>query len=183
MTLLSAALAALVSPWFLLLTGFVGVSQWLFVLVGACPASLVLRRLFSLQSVCTPDRRHTHEHHRRPRRRRARQAERAASQVGPIGRLGRYTATHFRTVLIGWALVAVVLGFFAPKVETALSGAGWEASGSQSVQARKLVERDFAGLGSYGLMTVVYSPTETVGSPAFRSAIARVEQTLRADAP
>ena len=70
--------------------------------------------------------------------------------VGPIGRLGRYTATHFRTVLIGWALVAVVLGFFAPRVETALSGAGWEASGSQSVQARKLVEKDFAGLGSYG---------------------------------
>jgi len=50
-TLLSVALAALVSPWFLLLAGFVGVSQWLYVLVGACPASLVLRRLFSLQSV------------------------------------------------------------------------------------------------------------------------------------
>lgn len=54
MTLLSAALAALVSPWFLLLTAFVGVSQWLYVLVGACPASLVLRRLFSLQSVIYP---------------------------------------------------------------------------------------------------------------------------------
>ncbi len=102
-------------------------------------------------------------------------------RVGPIGRLGRYTATHFRTVLAGWLLVAVVLGFFAPRVEKALSGAGWEASGSQSVQARKLVERDFAGLGSYGLMTVVYSPTQTAASPAFRSAIAQVEQTLRAD--
>ena len=99
--------------------------------------------------------------------------------VGPIGRLGRYTATHFRTVLLGWLVVAVVLGFFAPRVETALSGAGWEASGSQSVQARKLVERNFAGLGSYGLMTVVYSPTQTVGSSAFRSAIARVEETLK----
>jgi len=103
------------------------------------------------------------------------------TQVGPIGRLGRYTATHFRTVLVGWLLVALVLGFFAPRVEKALSGAGWEASGSQSVQARKLVERDFAGLGSYGLMTVVYSPTQTVASPTFRSAIARVEQALRAD--
>jgi len=101
--------------------------------------------------------------------------------VGPIGRLGRYTATHFRTVLIGWAVVAIVLGFFAPKVETALSGAGWEASGSQSVQARKLVEKNFAGLGSYGLMTVVYSPTETVNAPAFHSAIVRVEETLRAN--
>jgi hypothetical protein len=45
MTLLSAALAALVSPWFLLLTAFVGVNQWLFVTVGACPASIVLKRV------------------------------------------------------------------------------------------------------------------------------------------
>ncbi len=105
---------------------------------------------------------------------------RATVHVGPIGRLGRYTATHFRRVLVAWIVLALVLGFFAPRVESALSGAGWEASGSQSVQARKLVEKDFAGLGSYGLMTVVYSPTETVSSPMFRSAISRVEATLRA---
>ena len=43
-TLVSAALAALVSPWFLLLTAFVGINQWLFVTVRNCPASLVLRR-------------------------------------------------------------------------------------------------------------------------------------------
>ena len=45
MTLLSALLAALVSPWFLLLTAFVGINQWLYVTLRACPASLVLRRL------------------------------------------------------------------------------------------------------------------------------------------
>ena len=49
-TLLSAALAALVSPWFLLLTAFVGVNQWLYVAAGACPASLVLTRLFGLRA-------------------------------------------------------------------------------------------------------------------------------------
>jgi hypothetical protein len=49
-TLLSAALAALVSPWFLLLTAFVGINQWLFVAAGACPASLVLTRLFGLRA-------------------------------------------------------------------------------------------------------------------------------------
>ena len=43
-TLASVALVVLVSPWFLLLTAFVGVNQWLYVLVGACPASLVLKR-------------------------------------------------------------------------------------------------------------------------------------------
>lgn len=50
MTLLSALLAAVVSPWFLLLTAFVGVNQWLFVAFGACPASLVLGRVFGLKS-------------------------------------------------------------------------------------------------------------------------------------
>ncbi|HEV7175004.1 MAG TPA: MMPL family transporter, partial [Solirubrobacteraceae bacterium] len=102
-------------------------------------------------------------------------------RVGPIGRLGRYTATHLRVVLIAWLLVAVVLGFFAPRVENALSGAGWETTGSQSVQARKLINRNFHGLSSYGLMTVISSPTKTVRDPSFRAAIAGVERTLHAD--
>ena len=50
-TLASVLLVALVSPWFLLLTAFVGVNQWLYVLVGACPASLILKRAFGLRSV------------------------------------------------------------------------------------------------------------------------------------
>jgi len=44
MTLLAVVLAATVSPWFLLLAAFVGVNQWLYVALGACPASLVLAR-------------------------------------------------------------------------------------------------------------------------------------------
>ena len=101
--------------------------------------------------------------------------------VGAIGRLGHYTATHFRAVLTAWLLIAVVLGFFAPRVETALSGAGWETTGSPSVQARQLIDRNFRGLSSYGLMTVVYSPTRTVSSPAFQATLSNVERTLRAD--
>ncbi|MEQ1699152.1 MAG: DUF2892 domain-containing protein [Ilumatobacteraceae bacterium] len=52
MSLLSALLAAVVSPWFLLLTAFVGVNQWLYVTFRACPASLVLAR-FGVRSQCT----------------------------------------------------------------------------------------------------------------------------------
>jgi len=54
MTLLSLAPAVLVSQWFLLLTAIVGINQWLFVLFGACPASVVLQRFFSLRSVVYP---------------------------------------------------------------------------------------------------------------------------------
>ena len=48
-TLASVVLAAAVSPWFLVLTAFVGVSLWAFVLAGDCPASLVLRRFTRLR--------------------------------------------------------------------------------------------------------------------------------------
>jgi RND superfamily putative drug exporter len=104
-----------------------------------------------------------------------------AVNVGPIGRLGRYTATHFKVVLIGWVVLALALGFFAPRVETALSGAGWETTGSQSVTARQLINQNFHGLSGYALMTVVYSPTKTVSDPAFQRALANVERTLKAD--
>lgn len=46
--LASAALAALVSPWFLLLTAFAGLNQLLYAAVGACPAAVVLRRACGL---------------------------------------------------------------------------------------------------------------------------------------
>lgn len=51
MTLVSALLAALVSPWFLLLTAFVGVNQWMYVTLRGCPASLVLKR-FGIKAQC-----------------------------------------------------------------------------------------------------------------------------------
>ena len=101
--------------------------------------------------------------------------------VGPLGRLGRFTADHVRIVALSWTIVAIVLGAFAPKVETALSGAGWQANGSESVQARALIQANFAGLSSSALMVVVHSPNETSSAPAFRQTIARVESILRAD--
>jgi hypothetical protein len=52
-TLASALLAALVSPWFLLLTIFVGVNQWLFVALGGCPASLLLERIVGIERGCS----------------------------------------------------------------------------------------------------------------------------------
>jgi len=52
LTLTSAALAALVSPWFLLLAAFVGLNQWLFAGVGACPASIALERVLGVERGC-----------------------------------------------------------------------------------------------------------------------------------
>src|SRR5690349_3607914 len=98
--------------------------------------------------------------------------------TGPIGRLGRYAAEHRRRVFASWAVVAVGLGLLAPRVETALSGAGWQASGSESVRARQQIDRAFAGGGAYSLQVAVHSPRLTVSSPRFRRTIARTERTL-----
>ena len=100
---------------------------------------------------------------------------------GPLGRLGRWTATHFKIVALGWAVVALGLGFFAPKVEHALSGAGWEATGSESLQVRETVDREFGGQSSSALMVVLHSATETTADPAFKAAIAGAQRTLAAD--
>jgi len=99
--------------------------------------------------------------------------------VGPLGRLGRWTATHGRLVALAWVVVALPLAVLAPRVEDALSGAGWEASGSESVAARAVVEREFDGLSSSSLMVVLNSDTLRAGDPAFQQAIGAVEGLLR----
>ena len=103
------------------------------------------------------------------------------SRVGPIGRLGWFTASHVRAVVLTWVGIAVVFGAFAPRVETALSGAGWQANGSQSVRARSLIQSHFAGRSSSALMVVIHAPQQTPSSAPFRDTIARVQHILRAD--
>ena len=78
-------------------------------------------------------------------------------------------------------MIALGLGFLAPRVEKALSGAGWETSGSQSVQARHLINQNFNGLSSYSLMVVVHSPSATVGERNFQATLGAIERRLRAD--
>jgi hypothetical protein len=51
-TVTAAVLSAFVNPWFLLLVAFTGINQWLFVVAGDCPASLVLRRVAGLEGRC-----------------------------------------------------------------------------------------------------------------------------------
>ena len=99
--------------------------------------------------------------------------------VGPLGRLGRWTATHFRAVALTWVLIAVAAGVFAPRVEHALSGAGWEATGSESVAARGLADRGFAGLSSSSLMVVVHARDAKLGDVSFDRAVRRTEGILR----
>jgi RND superfamily putative drug exporter len=101
------------------------------------------------------------------------------SHLGLLGRLGRWTATHLRAVLAIWLVIAVALGAFAPRAEKALSGAGWEVTGSESARARQLIDQNFDGLSSYALMVVIHSSDKRLSDPLFRATLARAERELR----
>jgi len=99
---------------------------------------------------------------------------------GLLGKLGQWSAVHKRTVVLTWLLVVIVLGIFAPNVEKSLSGAGWQADGSQSVAVRLLAQRDFGGQASSAIEVVVHSTTALTGQ-AGASTIHNIEKMLRSD--
>ncbi len=105
-----------------------------------------------------------------------------ASRPGPFARLGRWAATHFRRVLIAWLLVLLGFGIFAVHVENALAGAGWQASNSQSVAARAIIEKDFSGLGATALQVVVVDHHGPIASdPRAQAVVVKATNVLRSD--
>jgi RND superfamily putative drug exporter len=101
---------------------------------------------------------------------------------GAFARLGRWTATHLGIVVASWFVVLVIFGAFAPTVETALAGAGWQDSTSQSVQARNIIQRDFGGLGAAALDVVIVDHNGPIATDArAQAAIAKAAGMLRSD--
>src|SRR5665213_828238 len=105
-----------------------------------------------------------------------------AGHPRPFARLGAWAATHFRRVLIAWLLVLLVFGFFAVRVESALAGAGWQASNSQSVAARAIIQKDFSGLGATGLQVVIVDHHGPIASdPQAQGVVTKAASVLRSD--
>jgi RND superfamily putative drug exporter len=81
-------------------------------------------------------------------------------------------------VTVAWVLIVVGLGVFAPSVEKNLSGAGWQADGSQSVAVRELAQDHFGGNASHAIQVVVHSTDGPVTEGAGKSVLAEVTHTL-----
>lgn len=85
-------------------------------------------------------------------------------------------------MLVLWLLVLAVFGAFAPTVGSALSGAGWQDSGSQSVAARAVIAKNFHGLGATALQVVVHDGARSIANdPAAQRIVGKVEALLKAD--
>jgi putative drug exporter of the RND superfamily len=100
---------------------------------------------------------------------------------GPLGRLGVAVTRHARLTTVIWLLVIVGLGAFAPRVEAQLSGAGWQADGSESVAARQLAQDHFGGNASSAIQVVVHSTDGPVTQGAGKQVIARATKILQQD--
>ncbi|MEO5663334.1 MAG: MMPL family transporter, partial [Nocardioides sp.] len=100
---------------------------------------------------------------------------------GPLGRLGVAVTRHARLTTVVWMLVIVGLGAFAPRVEAELSGAGWQADGSESVAARELAQEHFGGNASTAIQVVVHSTDGPLTSASGKQLIARATTMLEAD--
>ncbi len=99
----------------------------------------------------------------------------------PLARLGRWAHRSRRYVIVAWAILAVGLGVFAPKLEHALSGAMWEVNGSDSLAARQIVDEQFGGLSSQSAVVVIHGVQTGIDDPAFQQAIADATAVLDAE--
>jgi RND superfamily putative drug exporter len=106
-----------------------------------------------------------------------------AFHPGTLGRLGGWVTDHGRLVTVVWLLLIAGLGMFAPQVEHNLSGAGWQASGSESVAARELAREHFGGNASSAIQVVVHSEdgpvTEGRGAEVLAEVTALLEDEPR----
>ena len=109
------------------------------------------------------------------------QADGDTSAAGPLGRLGLWVTAHARIVTIGWLLLVIGLGIFAPKVEHNLSGAGWQADGSESVATRELAREHFGGNASSAIQVVVHSEDGPVTEGRGADVLAAVTASLEAE--
>lgn len=100
---------------------------------------------------------------------------------GPLGRLGVWVSHHTRMTALVWLLVIVGLGAFAPKVEAELSGAGWQADGSESVAVREFAQEHFGGNASSAIQVVVHSNDGPVTSGAGKEILAEATAILNED--
>ncbi|MGD9960996.1 MMPL family transporter [Nocardioides sp.] len=100
---------------------------------------------------------------------------------GPLGRLGVWVSDHAKLTTAVWLLLIVGLGIFAPRVESELSGAGWQANGSDSVTARELAQEHFGGNASTAIQVVVTSTDGPVTEGSGKAVLAEATAMLEAD--
>ncbi|MFN8018724.1 MAG: MMPL family transporter [Acidimicrobiales bacterium] len=82
-----------------------------------------------------------------------------------FARLARFSARRRKGVMIVWLVATIVAAPLALTLTSSLSGAGWEAQGSPSVQVRNELRQDFPQVGAEAAVVVYHQATPISSSP------------------
>jgi RND superfamily putative drug exporter len=83
-----------------------------------------------------------------------------------FARLARFSARRRRRVMFTWLLVTLVAAPLALTLNSAMSGAGWEAQGSTAQKVRDELRRDFPALGAEAAVVAYRQETPIATDPA-----------------
>jgi RND superfamily putative drug exporter len=100
---------------------------------------------------------------------------------GAFAFLSRITTRHPWKVVAAWAFVMAAAAPFAMQFEDTLSGAGWDVAGSDSRQARQLIERELPQTFPQNLVAVYHSDDRTVDDPGYAGAVDASLSRVQAD--
>jgi RND superfamily putative drug exporter len=99
----------------------------------------------------------------------------------PLARLGVWSHRHRLAIVVAWATLAIGLGVFAARLEHALSGAMWEVNGSDSLEAREVIDREFGGFSSQSAVVVIHSDEATFADQAFQQVVSEAVELLASE--
>jgi RND superfamily putative drug exporter len=82
---------------------------------------------------------------------------------GPLASIAKFSVARKKTVMLIWLVVVLAAAPLAISLTKALSGAGWEAQGSEAQIVRDELRKNFPQLGAEAAMIVVHQ-NETVST-------------------
>jgi RND superfamily putative drug exporter len=83
-----------------------------------------------------------------------------------FARLARFSARRRRRVMLTWLVVTLLAAPLALTLNSAMSGAGWEAQGSTAQKVRDELRRDFPALGAEAAVVAYHQETPIAADPS-----------------
>lgn len=84
---------------------------------------------------------------------------------GPLASIARFSVAKKKSVMLLWAILTIAAGPLAISLTSALSGAGWDAQGSEAQIVRNELRSQFPQVGAEAAMIVVQQDQSVQTSP------------------
>jgi RND superfamily putative drug exporter len=84
---------------------------------------------------------------------------------GPLASIAKFSVAKKKTVMLVWLILVFAAAPLAISLTSALSGAGWDAQGSEAQKVRNELRAEFPQVGAEAAMIVVQQDTPVMESP------------------